>query len=244
LLAENLRENLPSSSVVNQEMGVSLAATTQVSGANPRVVSQSGFTFQDGAFYGVGDDWQLMSLCGSLADYDGLVANGSAVVTHAYSDGHAPGLGAVVMNANAAAHWNTIYMSFNWADAAPLIRPSQLLQSILPPQCRAPYPPVAVEDRELLPARSRICAVSPNPFNPTVAIQFDLARPSRVQLQIFAVDGTIVRTLLDEERAAATGARVTWDGSDNTGAPVASGVYLIRFTASGVSETRRIVLLK
>jgi len=53
----------------------------------------------------------------------------------------------------------------------------------------------------------------------------------------------VVRTLVNETRAAGNH-EVTWDGRNNGGATVASGVYFYRFHAGKISETKRMVLLK
>lgn len=83
----------------------------------------------------------------------------------------------------------------------------------------------------------------PNPFNPETTIKFNLAQKSHITLRIYNVLGQVVRTLVDKELEAGT-YEMQWNGSDENGNRVASGVYLLRFTAGDVVQTRRMVLMK
>jgi hypothetical protein len=83
----------------------------------------------------------------------------------------------------------------------------------------------------------------PNPFNPTATIRFEIARPEHVRLKVFDVAGRLVRTLVDEPRQPSAYV-VVWDGTDDRGGPVASGVYFYRMTAGSFVETRKMMLLK
>jgi hypothetical protein len=83
----------------------------------------------------------------------------------------------------------------------------------------------------------------PNPFNPTTTIAFSLAGNSHVRLAIYDVRGARVRTLIDGPRVAGS-YRVLWDGKNDGGLDVSSGVYFYRLTAGGFQSTRKMVLLK
>jgi hypothetical protein len=83
----------------------------------------------------------------------------------------------------------------------------------------------------------------PNPFHPQTTLSFTLPRHSHVRLSIYNVAGRLVRTLVDDERAAGRYA-VVWEGLDDRGRSVASGSYLYRMEAGEFVETRRMVLLK
>ena len=83
----------------------------------------------------------------------------------------------------------------------------------------------------------------PNPFNPTTLIQYQLQAVSDVELTIYNQLGQEVRTLVKELQPS--GAYwVEWNGQDNSGKPVVSGVYLYRLTAGRFVETRKLTLLK
>jgi hypothetical protein len=84
---------------------------------------------------------------------------------------------------------------------------------------------------------------APNPFNPETIIRFVLPQPEHATLEIYTLSGDRVRTLLDAPARAGSTA-VTWDGLNDRGAPVSSGVYLYKLTAGKSSQTRKMVLLK
>lgn len=94
------------------------------------------------------------------------------------------------------------------------------------------------------PKPVRLAQNSPNPFNPTTAIAFDMPRDGHVDLNVYAVDGRVVRSLLNETRTAGSH-RVTWDGRDNQGNLMPSGTYFYRFAVEGAgSIVRKMQLLK
>ncbi len=91
--------------------------------------------------------------------------------------------------------------------------------------------------------RNRLQQNFPNPFNPTATIRFEIARPQHVRLNIYDIRGRLVRTLVDELRQA-NSYEVVWDGTNNRGGAVASGVYFYRMTAGGFVQTHKMMLLK
>ena len=93
------------------------------------------------------------------------------------------------------------------------------------------------------PARAGLSQNVPNPFNPLTTIRFTLSRRAYAKLSVFDPTGRHIRTLVDGERAPGTH-EVTWDGRDDRGIPVASGVYLYNLEAYGLGESRKMVLLK
>lgn len=92
-------------------------------------------------------------------------------------------------------------------------------------------------------AVTRLFAPSPNPFNPGAAVRWELAREGRVRMQIFDAAGRRVRGLLDAVRPAGPG-RIVWDGSDESGHRVASGVYHLRFEADGTARTTKLTVVR
>jgi hypothetical protein len=84
----------------------------------------------------------------------------------------------------------------------------------------------------------------PNPFNPTTSIRFDVpAGGGDVTLRVYDVGGRLVRTLVDGPQAQGT-RTVTWDGLDEAGNAVATGMYFYRLTAPSFDKTMKMVLLK
>lgn len=96
---------------------------------------------------------------------------------------------------------------------------------------------------EKLPRSFAMADASPNPFNPSTTLAFDLPRDAYVELKIYDVRGSLVATLLEEERPAGRHS-VAWNGRDRFDRAVASGVYFSRITAGEWSATRRMTLLK
>jgi subtilisin family serine protease len=94
-----------------------------------------------------------------------------------------------------------------------------------------------------LPARFALHQNAPNPFNPTTVIPYDLPSPAHVTLKLYSVDGRLVRTLQDGSQNAGF-YRPQWDGTDNRGEHVSSGVYFCRLTAGAFVATNKMVLLK
>lgn len=84
---------------------------------------------------------------------------------------------------------------------------------------------------------------SPNPFNPTTRIEFRLPRTERARLTIHDLKGRLVRKLYDG-MAGTDLVRVTWNGKDDAGRPVASGLYFYRLSAGKARLTDKMLLLK
>jgi FlgD Ig-like domain len=83
----------------------------------------------------------------------------------------------------------------------------------------------------------------PNPFNPVTTIRFSVAQKCRTRMFVYDVRGTLVATLIDRILPAGEH-RVTWDGRDDRGIDVGSGVYFYHLEAGSVSLTRRMALLR
>jgi hypothetical protein len=84
----------------------------------------------------------------------------------------------------------------------------------------------------------------PNPFNPTTTIHFEVAAAGRATLRIYNVRGQLVKTLVDDAVEAGIEQRAVWNGTDERGRSVVSGVYFVRLEAAGFTETRKMVLLR
>ncbi|MCC6962701.1 MAG: S8 family serine peptidase [candidate division Zixibacteria bacterium] len=83
----------------------------------------------------------------------------------------------------------------------------------------------------------------PNPFNPTTTIKYFLPEVANVELVIVNVMGQTVRTLVNAMQAPGEHS-VMWDGRDQSGVAVASGIYLYKMRAGDFTETRKMVLMK
>ena len=83
----------------------------------------------------------------------------------------------------------------------------------------------------------------PNPFNPATNIQYHVPRSSHVEIEIFNITGQRVRTLVNASKAAGT-YTVVWNGTNQSGERVSSGMYFYRMTAGDYVKTRKMILLK
>ena len=100
----------------------------------------------------------------------------------------------------------------------------------------------------LIPENTALLANYPNPFNPETWIPYHLANPSDVQITIYDTRGSIVRQLnLGHQRAGIytrRGRAAYWDGRNEIGERVASGIYFYQLKADGLSSLRKMVILK
>jgi hypothetical protein len=83
----------------------------------------------------------------------------------------------------------------------------------------------------------------PNPFNPETTIYFDLPKATHLELKIYDTHGKLVRILEDSEKDAGYHS-VIWDGTDDTGQSVSSGVYIYRIKTDYETDTKRMILVK
>ena len=100
----------------------------------------------------------------------------------------------------------------------------------------------------IIPQGTALLPNYPNPFNPETWIPYQLSDPVEVTLTIYAVNGTIVRTLalglmpagIYQSRSRAA----YWDGKNDVGESIASGIYFYTLTAGGFKSTRKMLIRK
>jgi flagellar hook assembly protein FlgD len=100
-----------------------------------------------------------------------------------------------------------------------------------------------IDNTEVLPTTFDVAQNYPNPFNPTTTISYQIPQVSDVKLVIYNVLGQKVRTLVND-RLEAGYHSVVWDGRNELGQTVSSGVYIYRFEASDFTKTLKLMLLK
>ena len=100
----------------------------------------------------------------------------------------------------------------------------------------------------LTPKETLLLANYPNPFNPETWIPYQLAKPADVTLHIHAIDGSLVKTLSLGHKSIGTyqnrNRAAYWDGKNELGEPVASGVYFYTLTAGDFTATRKMLIRK
>ena len=83
----------------------------------------------------------------------------------------------------------------------------------------------------------------PNPFNASTIIKYSCARDAYVALSVYNILGEQVATLVSRQETAGLHA-IWWDGRDNQGKPLSSGIYLYRMVAGPFVQTKKLLILK
>ncbi len=105
-------------------------------------------------------------------------------------------------------------------------------------------PPTSVEQAvAALPERFTVQPNYPNPFNPETRIRFGLPQSARVQVVVYDMTGRRIKTLLQGQLAAGWHT-VRWDGSNESGLRVGSGLYFYTVRAGNFSITRKMMLIQ
>lgn len=104
------------------------------------------------------------------------------------------------------------------------------------------YAPLSVSV-SALPAETEMDAAYPNPFNPNTYIAYRLSEDEAVRITVFDMMGRVVRTL-HEGRQSAGSYQVYWNGTDEAGRRVSSGMYLIRMQAGEIFKVQKVLLAR
>jgi hypothetical protein len=100
-----------------------------------------------------------------------------------------------------------------------------------------------VGEKETLPEKFVLLQNYPNPFNPITNIEFMIPEPAHVRIEIFNVLGEKIVTLVDQKLGAGYKI-VEWDGKDDQGREVSTGIYFYKLKAGDFTQTKKMVLLK
>ena len=106
--------------------------------------------------------------------------------------------------------------------------------------------PAAVDNRISEPTLPKIYALKqnyPNPFNPTTTITFNLPKSGYVEITVYNMLGQSICKLLAEEYVAGIHS-VIWDGRDDLGIEVSSGIYFYSIQADDFSASRKMILIR
>ena len=105
-------------------------------------------------------------------------------------------------------------------------------------------PPASGVDEPTIPSRLMLHAPSPSPFSGTSTLAFDVpAEAGRLRLTIYNARGQLIRTLVDDTVTPGR-CEIVWNGDDAHGLPVTGGVYFAKCEADGVSDTRKLVVVR
>ncbi len=105
------------------------------------------------------------------------------------------------------------------------------------------YFPPSGNNNDLIPAITVLNNCFPNPFNPETCINFDLAEPGKVKIDIYNIKGQKIKTLINEWLAADS-YNVSWNGTDAGNHRLASGIYFCRMQSAKYSSIKKMILLK
>ncbi len=103
--------------------------------------------------------------------------------------------------------------------------------------------PADVDDEEILPESPIVYQNFPNPFNSSTTIEFDLSERSRVDLKIYDIRGRLVKNLASKEFPAGLN-QLLWDGKNDAGRNITSGIYFYKFTSGPTVSIRQMTIIK
>jgi hypothetical protein len=210
---------------------------------SPTVIGAPGGIFYHGM---IADEWTAYGGCPSINDFDVLAPQGAAVTMATYDGG---GGGAVIAQEtqNQLGGYPRVVLSgFSFHETQNVTTggtpdlPAALFYDIY----NYLYPVYLVDAGDIPTLRNALAQNVPNPFNPTTAIEFSVKERAPVTLTIYNVRGQRVKTLVNDTRAPGVTHRIQWDGRNDAGQQVASGVYFYRLVTKGFVKTRKMVLLK
>ncbi len=99
------------------------------------------------------------------------------------------------------------------------------------------------EDVSQLPKEFDLNQNYPNPFNPTTVIEYALPKTAQVKIQVYNILGQKVRSLVDEPQEPGY-KTIYWDGKDDSGREISSGIYFYRIVAGNFVKCKKMALLK
>ncbi|MCH7724747.1 MAG: T9SS type A sorting domain-containing protein, partial [Bacteroidetes bacterium] len=102
--------------------------------------------------------------------------------------------------------------------------------------------PTNVEDATI-PTEFSVTQNYPNPFNPSTTIKYSIPQQSIVTIKVYDILGTEVKTLVNGERTPGIYS-VQWNGDNNYGSKVATGIYIYRVVAGNFVQVKKMILLK
>lgn len=112
---------------------------------------------------------------------------------------------------------------------------------------RVPNDGEGIDQGSALPKAFALGQNSPNPFNPSTTISYqipeDAGAGARFSLNVYDIRGSLIKILADGFKAPGT-YKAFWDGTNNHGQQVSSGVYFYRFSSDKYTSTRKMILLK
>jgi len=209
-------------------------------GVAPQVVGRPAGGGGQGAF--AGDSWIAYGGCAGINDFDVAEPTGSTVMQSSYGAATAINGAEISKNTGNARVLLSGY-AFQYikddTESGSTDRDDHLYDILVylgnNPDQPTDAKPVAI---------NKLDQNYPNPFNPQTTIAFSMKDRARVKIDVYNVAGQLVKTLLDETRAAGSYTDIRWDGTNGANQPVSSGVYFYNLVTNNFSQTKKMVLLK
>jgi hypothetical protein len=259
VIGENWATDTWPHGLTSTDLALAEVFPAQERGRNPDVQGTASYSFVNGNSVDFVDvSFSLNGGCPAMRRYDSARPGTSAVGVLKYKEGDLLSDGsAMVVNKSDALNWNAVATLFNWFDMrdksgglppgpppgqAELTLARRVLGGVLPAACVQLHDPTDVA-AAAAPRVTALHQAYPNPFNPTTTIAFDLAVEAEVQLRVYDLAGRLVRNLVGGQMEAHRH-QVLWNGLDERGQRVGSGLYLVRFEAGGVTATRKLILVR
>ncbi len=104
-------------------------------------------------------------------------------------------------------------------------------------------PLTGVKEETQQPLSYNLLQNYPNPFNPSTTITYEIARPEKIRLAVYDILGRQITTLVDQSQQPGI-YKVVWDGKNNSGQSVSSGIYFYRLQTSDFTDVKKMILLK
>ncbi|MEZ4388196.1 MAG: T9SS type A sorting domain-containing protein [Candidatus Krumholzibacteriia bacterium] len=101
----------------------------------------------------------------------------------------------------------------------------------------------AVDEVAAIVSNDGMQTVFPNPFNPSVTLSYSIKVATHGPIDIYDVAGRLVRTLVDEDQAAGAERTAVWNGRNQAGSTVASGVYVWKLSTERQTQSGRVMML-
>ena len=99
------------------------------------------------------------------------------------------------------------------------------------------------EAKNPVPEKFELVNLYPNPFNPTLTIQYNLDSKQNVSIDIYNILGQKVKRLLSQEIPLGYHS-INWNGTNDSGLPLGSGIYFVKISTNDESYIRKVTLLK
>ncbi|OQC05853.1 MAG: flagellar basal body rod modification protein [Candidatus Cloacimonetes bacterium ADurb.Bin089] len=175
-----------------------------------------------------------------LVSYPEIGAVNAFIFEDGPVDGHAYLYHGVCATAVETPAYRTFYFSFDFSQLNNSTQSSAFFSDLINWFGITPH---AVNDNELPLVQSKLMPNYPNPFNPKTTIAFTLAKAGKVDISIYNLKGQKVKTLLSENLLPGKHS-IVWDGKDEKGSGLGSGIYFVKMQTGKTTDTRKITMLK